>query len=179
MDRSERHCANLLIPTAPRRRFSSLPRHPHTMHIQAETPRQPDVIAMLEKLDAYFAALYPAESNHLMDVDSLCAPEVLFLVARDGQGRALGCGAYVDRGGYGEVKRMYVEPASRGQGVGGKLLGEVARHARQAGLPALMLEAGISQPEAIGLYQRDGFVHCAPFGDYQADPLSLFMVKRL
>lgn len=149
------------------------------MHIQTETPRQGDVIAMLERLDAYFAALYPPESNHLMDVDSLCQSGVVFLVARDAKGRALGCGAYVDRGGYGEVKRMYVEPASRGQGVGGKLLGEIARRAAAAGLPALMLEAGISQPEAIGLYERDGFIRCAPFGDYQPDPLSLFMVKRL
>ncbi|NHZ98374.1 GNAT family N-acetyltransferase [Massilia sp. CCM 8734] len=149
------------------------------MHIQTETPRQSDVIAMLERLDAYFAALYPPESNHLMDVDSLCQNGVVFLVARDEEGRALGCGAYVDRGGYGEVKRMYVEPANRGQGVGGKLLGEIARRAAAAGLPALMLEAGISQPEAIGLYERDGFIRCAPFGDYQPDPLSLFMVKRL
>lgn len=149
------------------------------MHIQAETPRQSDVGAMLEQLDAYLAGLYPAESNHLMDVDSLCAPGVVFLVARDEQGRALGCGAFVDRGGYAEVKRMYVDPASRGQGVGGKLLGEIARRAAAAGLPSLMLETGISQPEAIGLYERDGFTRCAPFGDYQADPLSLFMVKRL
>lgn len=149
------------------------------MNIQIETPRQPDVIAMLVQLDAYFAGLYPAESNHLMDVDSLTQPDVVFLVARDAGGRALGCGAYVNRGGYGEVKRMYVDPAQRGQGVGGKLLAEIARHAAQAGLPALMLETGISQPEAIGLYERDGFVHCAPFGDYQPDPLSFFMVKTL
>ena len=149
------------------------------MHIQTETPRQPDVIAMLERLDAYCADLYPAESNHLMDVDSLTQSDVVFLVARDPDGRALGCGAYVDRGGYGEVKRMYVDPASRGKGVGGKLLAEIARRARAAGLASLMLETGISQPEAIGLYERDGFIRCAPFGDYQPDPLSLFMVKRL
>ncbi|MDQ1922825.1 GNAT family N-acetyltransferase [Massilia pseudoviolaceinigra] len=149
------------------------------MHIRTETPRQSDIIAMLEQLDAYFAGLYPAESNHLMDVDSLTRPGVVFLVARDLDGRALGCGAYVDRGGYGEVKRMYVDPAQRGKGVGGKLLAEIAQRAAAAGLPALMLETGISQPEAIGLYERDGFIRCAPFGDYQADPLSLFMVKRL
>ncbi|MFB9243213.1 GNAT family N-acetyltransferase [Massilia antarctica] len=149
------------------------------MHIQTETPRQPDIIAMLERLDAYCADLYPAESNHLMEVDSLTQSDVVFLVARDPDGRALGCGAYVDRGGYGEVKRMYVDPASRGKGVGGRLLAEIAQRARAAGLPSLMLETGISQPEAIGLYERDGFIRCAPFGDYQPDPLSLFMVKRL
>ena len=149
------------------------------MIITQESPDQPDVIAMLEQLDAYFNELYPPESNHLMDVASLMQPGVVFLVARDAGGRALGCGALVDRGAYGEVKRMYVEAATRGQGVGGKLLAEIARRAANAGLPALMLESGISQPEAIGLYERDGFVRCPPFGNYQPDPLSLFMVRRL
>ena len=149
------------------------------MHIQAETPRQPDVIAMLNQLDAYCAALYPAESNHLLDVDALTRPEVVFLVARDAQGQAAGCGALVARGAYGEVKRMYVDPARRGQGIGAMLLAAIAARAISAGLAGLKLETGISQPEAIGLYRRDGFVPCAPFGDYQPDPLSIFMEKRL
>ena len=149
------------------------------MIITQESPKQADIIAMLEKLDAYFGELYPAESNHLMDVDSLMHPSVVFLVARDGQGRAAGCCAYVDRGGYGEVKRMYVEPAGRGQGTGAQLLAAIVQRARAAGLPSLMLECGISQPEALGLYARDGFVVRAPFGDYQLDPLSIFMERRL
>ncbi len=149
------------------------------MNITKENPKQPDIIAMLDQLDAYCGELYPAESNHLMDIDSLTKSEVVFLVARDQHGRALGCGAYVERAGYGEVKRMFVDPHARGQGVGGKLLAEIALRATQAGLSALKLETGVSQPEAIGLYERDGFSYCAPFGDYQPDPLSLFMEKAL
>ncbi len=149
------------------------------MIITQESPNQPDIIAMLDKLDAYMGELYPAESNHLMDVASLLHPGVTFLVARDGQGRACGCGAFVERGDYAEVKRMYVDPALRGQGTGARLLGEIARRASAKGLTSLKLETGISQPEAIGLYRRDGFDRCAPFGDYQPDPLSLFMVRRL
>jgi putative acetyltransferase len=149
------------------------------MIITQESPNQPDVIAMLEKLDAYFGALYPAESNHLMDVASLMHPDVVFLVARDQHGAAAGCGAYVDRGGYGEVKRMYVDASLRGHGTGGKLLAGVIQRATDAGLSSLKLECGVSQPEAISLYQRDGFTLCAPFGDYQSDPLSLFMERPL
>jgi putative acetyltransferase len=149
------------------------------MIITRESPKQADIIAMLEQLDAYFGALYPAESNHLMDVDSLMQPNVVFLVARDASGRAAGCGAYVERGGYGEVKRMYVDPAFRGQGLGGQLLAAIIARATAAGLPSLKLETGISQPEAIGLYLRDGFTYCAPFGDYQIDPLSHFMERAL
>jgi putative acetyltransferase len=41
-----------------------------------------------------------------------------------------------------------------------------------------MLETGIRQPEALGLYERLGFVRRGPFGDYAEDPLSVFMEKR-
>lgn len=149
------------------------------MNITQETPKQADVIAMLNQLDAYCGELYPAESNHLMDVDSLCSGDVVFLVARDEHGKAAGCGAYVNRGSYAEVKRMFVDPAFRGQGIGGALMAEIILRATQAGLTNLKLETGISQPEAIALYERDGFIRCAPFGDYQPDPLSLFMERPL
>jgi putative acetyltransferase len=149
------------------------------MKINQESPNQGDIVALLTELDAYFAALYPAESNHLMDVASLMVPGVVFLTARGDDGRLLGCGAFVDRGDYAEVKRMVVAPNSRGQGVGGQLLAEIVRRASAAGYTSLKLETGISQPEAIGLYERDGFVYRAPFVDYQLDPLSLFMEKPL
>jgi putative acetyltransferase len=149
------------------------------MIINTETPDQPEVRAMLEQLDAYCAALYPAESNHLMDIASLLAGDVLFLVARDVEGKAVGCAALVNRGGYGEVKRMYVDPARRGGGAGHQLLEQLVMFARMSGLQVLRLETGIHQPEAIALYERAGFVRCEPFGDYQPDPLSLFMEKPL
>jgi len=149
------------------------------MIIHTETPDQPEVRAMLDRLDAYCAALYPAESNHLLDVAALVRDDVLFLVARDVAGAAVGCAALVRREGYGEVKRMYVEEAGRGRGIGRKLLEQLLLFARMSGLQVLRLETGIHQPEAIALYERMGFVRCEPFGDYQPDPLSLFMEKTL
>ena len=59
------------------------------------------------------------------------------------------------------------------------LLAEIVRRAGSAGLASLKLETGIHQPEAIALYQRDGFTPCAPFGHYQSDPLSIFMERPL
>jgi len=134
---------------------------------------------MLARLDAYCAALYPAESNHLMDVASLMQGDVLFLVARDVDGAAVGCAALVNRGGYGEVKRMFVDERRRGLGTGRKLLEHLVMFARMSGLSLLRLETGIHQPEAISLYERVGFARRAPFGDYREDPLSLFMEMRL
>lgn len=149
------------------------------MIINTESPNQPEVLSMLERLDAYCAALYPAESNHLMDLAALMQGDVLFLVARDVDGRAVGCAALVNRGGYGELKRMFVDEARRGLGTGRKLLEHVTMFAAMSGLQVLRLETGIHQPEAIALYERSGFARIGPFGDYREDPLSLFMEKRL
>jgi putative acetyltransferase len=149
------------------------------MIINTESPDQPEVRAMLARLDAYCAALYPAESNHLMDVDSLLQGDVLFLVARDVDGAAVGCAALVSRDGYGEIKRMYVDDAQRGRGTGRQLLEHIGMFAAMCGLRELKLETGIHQPEALALYERSGFVRCEPFGEYKEDPLSVFMEKRL
>ncbi len=134
---------------------------------------------MLARLDAYCAALYPAESNHLLDIASLMQGDVLFLVARDVDGTAVGCAALVNKQDYGEVKRMFVDERRRGLGTGRKLLEHLVMFARMSGLSVLRLETGIHQPEAIGLYERLGFGRRAPFGDYREDPLSLFMEMRL
>jgi len=147
--------------------------------VNTETPDQPEVRDMLARLDAYCAALYPAESNHLLDVASLMQGDVLFLVARDIDGCAVGCAALVNKQHYGEVKRMFVDERRRGLGTGRKLLEHLVMFARMSGLSVLRLETGIHQPEAIGLYERLGFARCEPFGEYREDPLSLFMEKPL
>jgi putative acetyltransferase len=131
--------------------------------------------ALIAQLDAYLQALYPAESNHLVPVDSLRGPDVVFLVARLGTD-VVGCGALVDRAGqYGELKRMYVRPDRRGAGVGRAILAALAAQARARGLRILRLETGNAQPEALALYERAGFGRCDPFGPYRDDPLSLFL----
>lgn len=145
--------------------------------VSLASPRQPEVLALIEALDAYQQPLYPAESHHGIDLDALCAPGVLFAVAREAGGAALGCGAIVCSGDQGEVKRMYTLPAARGRGVAKALLGTLEAEAAAAGCRTLVLETGYRQPEAIGLYQRLGYRLCGPFGSYQPDPYSVFMAK--
>lgn len=146
--------------------------------IAIETPDQPDIVALLLAADEWYATLYPAESNHLLDVSTLQQPEIAFFVAREA-GELLGFGAVADRGGYAEIKRMYLAPAARGRKFGRRILEVLEAHAVQNGRSCLRLETGIHQPEAIGLYRSHGYREIGPFGAYRPDPNSLFMEKCL
>lgn len=147
--------------------------------IALESPDQPDVIALVADLDAYQDTLYPPESRHLLDLASLTQPNVLFAVARDGAGEAIGCGAIVLGPEFGELKRMYVSPRGRGQGVARKLVALLESRAADAGCKVLKLETGPYQPEALALYAAAGFERRGPYGDYPDDPLSVFMQKHI
>ena len=147
--------------------------------IARESPRQTEIVGLVEELDTYLGSLYPAESNHLLDVDSLAQPDVRFFVARR-DGEALGCIALrVDAENWGEVKRLYVSPRARGLGLGRRLLEALEAQARQERLALLRLETGVHQPEALGLFRAAGFRGIPAFGAYAPDPLSVFMEKAL
>lgn len=148
------------------------------MTIAFESPDQPEVIALIAELDAYQDTLYPPESRHYLDLASLKQSNVFFAVARDSTGHAIGCGAVVLYPEFGEIKRMYVSPRGRGQGIAKKLLALLESQAIGAGRRLLTLETGPYQPEALALYASAGYERRGTFGDYANDPLSVFMQKR-
>jgi GNAT superfamily N-acetyltransferase len=58
---------------------------------------------------------------------------------------------------------MWVAAEVRGLGVGRRLLGEIGRCAREAGVKVLRLETNRALNEAIALYQGAGFVEVDAF----------------
>ncbi len=150
-----------------------------TIKIQTEDPRSPEIVAMLEDGEAFAASLYPAESNHFLSLDALRSENVRFFVARDLNGRALGTGAIALNDGWAEIKRMWVLPAARGQGLSKAILARLEAEVRQAGISLIRLETGISNHDALALYEKASFERRGPFADYGPDPLSVFMEKRL
>jgi putative acetyltransferase len=131
----------------------------------------------LRQSDAYHAALYPADSNHLVDVAALSAANVHFLVARR-DGIAVGCGALIPGvDGEAELKRMFVAPEARGQKIGARMLEVLEATAKAEDVRVIRLETGVRQPESLALYRRHGYTERGPFGTYQRDPLSTFFEK--
>jgi putative acetyltransferase len=147
--------------------------------IALERADQPDVVALIDELDAYQKPLYPPECHYGIDIDALMQPNVLFAVARTDEGEAVGCAAVVRNGHWGEIKRMFVRPALRGRGIAQALVAFLEASAREHGVELVRLETGVSQPEALRFYERAGYVRRGPFADYPDDPLSVFMEKPL
>ncbi|MDQ6748904.1 MAG: GNAT family N-acetyltransferase [Candidatus Dormibacteraeota bacterium] len=105
-------------------------------------------------------------------------PHGVFLVARRGD-QAVACGGVrFLEAGVAEIRRMYTVTAARRLGIGARLLVALERHARRLGYRAIRLETGWLQPEALGLYERAGYLVIPCYGEFN-DQESVCMEKVL
>jgi DNA-binding MarR family transcriptional regulator/GNAT superfamily N-acetyltransferase len=106
----------------------------------------------------------PGRSLH-PDTHEFVEPTGLFVLARL-HGRAVGCGAVLfhdDAPAY--IKRMWVDDAVRGMGVGRRILAALEQAAREHGAASVSLETNASLTEAIAMYRASGYVEVEPFND--------------
>ena len=148
------------------------------IRIQIVDPNLSEFRAMLQASEDYMASLYPAESNHILDINTLRQPQMYFFGAFVDD-VAQGCGGFWAHDDYAEIKRLWVSPTARGMGLSHRLMGEIEAVAKRKGFSVGRLENGISQPEATALYEKRCYRYVERFGDYKPDPLSVFMEKVL
>jgi GNAT superfamily N-acetyltransferase len=65
-----------------------------------------------------------------------------------------------------EVKRMYVVPGKRGQGIASAILKRLEQWTMELNFRKCILETGTNQPEAIAMYTKNGFEITPNFGQY-------------
>ena len=107
-------------------------------------------------------------------------PDGVFVVVRDKSERAVACGGICRfDDARAELKRMYVVPEERGQGLGRRVLVELEEHARALGYTGIVLETGDRQPESVGLYVSAGFERMPCYAPYSERELSICFQKRL
>ncbi len=94
-------------------------------------------------------------------------------------GVALGCGAFKKYDSETvEIKRMFVTPEHRGKGIAHAILTELEIWAAALNYSQCILETGVKQPEAIGLYQKAGYTIIPNYGQYENVENSVCMKKR-
>ncbi len=152
-----------------------------SFRIGIETPLQDDVRALIDDLNAHLLPLSPPQFQFKMTVEQMAEPQTSVFVARDADGKAVGCGALkMHEAGMGEVKRMYTRPQVRGKHVGSGLLEAITQLARDRGVTHLVLETGTG-PGFAGawrLYENAGFTRCGAVLDYPDSEYSAFFEKR-
>lgn len=154
-----------------------------TLHVSIRQvdPRSHAAMSLMRDMMKEESLRYSELGEHS---DSFSPAEVLeansaFVIAYINE-QPVGCGALrrmdSERA---EIKRMYVVPAVRRQGMGRAILRELERRALQFQYRAVRLETGNRQPEAIALYESEGFCRIPAFGEYLGDPVSVCFEKQL
>ncbi len=116
-----------------------------------------------DELKSRFEAGFNPALSISADAPELTPPAGALIIARL-RGQPIGCGALkLHTDAPAELKRMWIDPSSRGLGVGWKLLAELERHAYAAGAVAVRLETNRALSEAISLYRRSGYVEVDAF----------------
>jgi len=115
------------------------------------------------ELDTRFEGGFNPALSISADVHELTPPAGALVIARL-RDRPVGCGGLkLHRDTPAELKRMWIAPTARGLGVGRRLLTELERHAREAGVAVIRLETNRALSEAIALYRRSGYVEVDAF----------------
>lgn len=143
------------------------------------SPYSPPARLLIDHLWQELDLRYGPNPDSRFTPEQIDKPGLLFVIAK-ADGKPVGCGAVLPLAeGVGEIKRMWVEPEARRQGVAQALLYGLESMAQEKGYHTLRLETGIRQPEAIALYTKTGYAPVACWGSYADDPISRCFEKKL
>jgi putative acetyltransferase len=134
---------------------------------------------LIHKLDAYLYERYPADEVFTVDFDSPKVEAITFILAYRGD-VPVGCGAISPlHEGLVELKRFYVEPEYRRNGIALHILNHLESIAKESRYVTMLLETGDQQPEAISFYKKHGFIEIDPYGEYIGCASSVCFAKQL
>jgi GNAT superfamily N-acetyltransferase len=158
-----------------------------------EDPGTADAGALVDELSHVLERLTGSTGRASSDLDSLRGPQACFAVARDLDGRPLGCGAFrvlaLDREDAAaaaattaeprivEIKRMYARPGTRG--VGTAVLAFLEAEARGRGYTSAWLETRRVNARAVAFYASRGYRPIPNYGRYAGNDAAVCLGKAL
>ena len=149
-----------------------------TIRVALEDPAGADAQALVAELSATLESLTGATGQASFDPGDVRGERAGFALARDAQGRALGCGALRPMtDDCAELKRMFARPGTRG--VGAALLSFLEQQAAGWGYAALRLSTRRINQRAVAFYLRHGYRPIAGYGRYVGSDESQCFEKRI
>lgn len=143
------------------------------------TTSNPDFKHMVSLLDQELWERYPDIEHQYAPFNNLSTEARAILVYEDAGPIGCGCLRPMQETGVVEIKRMYVEPAHRNQGIGKVILTHLEQWALEEGFVQAKLETAKRQPEAIAAYEKSGYTPIPNYGPYVNLPESICMTKVL
>jgi ribosomal protein S18 acetylase RimI-like enzyme len=140
-------------------------------------PDSPDARALLGELGAALAAIAGSDGTASFDAADVRGERACFLLARDADGLAVGCGALRSLpGDVAELKRMYARP---GTGAGRVILEALERRASGFGYAEVWLETRKVNARAVAFYEKHGYRVVPNYGKYVGRAEAVCLGKTL
>jgi putative acetyltransferase len=137
-----------------------------------------DFIELVKFLDADLAARDGADHSFYSQFNKIV--KIKHVVVAYEKEKPVGCGAMKEYGSDAmEIKRMYVNAESRSKGIATRILSELENWATELSAAKCVLETGKRQPEAIQLYQKNGYHLISNYGQYANVENSLCFEKAM
>jgi putative acetyltransferase len=137
-----------------------------------------DFIELVKLLDAELAIADGEDHAFYSQFNKI--DKIKFVIVAYENEKPVGCGAIKDYGGSAmEIKRMYVSPSFRNKGIASKILSELEKWTIELSYNKCVLETGKRQPDAIGLYKKNGYKPIPNYGQYVGVENSVCFEKEL
>jgi GNAT superfamily N-acetyltransferase len=144
------------------------------VEVRTLPPDDPDALRLVDLMAAEIR-----QTHHFDDPTWVAGADPAVLtayVAVYEDDRPVAGGALKDLGdGVAEIKRMYVAPELRGQGLARRVLAELEDEARARGFERTRLDTSDQQPHALALYRSTGYVEIP---DYNANPFATYWAEK-
>jgi GNAT superfamily N-acetyltransferase len=149
--------------------------------IQPADPLGDEALRLLQEMQEEAVSRYSdvIDASAPPPTNDTLVPRSVFLLAWN-DGHAVACGALrpIDAE-TAEVRRMFVVRTARRRGIAQRMLVELERRAAEFGYRLVRLETGNRQPEAVALYESNGFRRIPPYGSHVGDALSICFEKNV
>ncbi|CAM1341330.1 GNAT family N-acetyltransferase [Tenacibaculum amylolyticum] len=137
-----------------------------------------DFKALVKQLDAYLAITDGDEHDFYDQFNKLDAIKFVIIAYENEQ--PVGCGAIkaFDSKTM-EIKRMYTTTQARGKGIASKILKALEEWTLELSFEKCILETGLRQIEAVGLYKKNNYNVIKNYGQYAKMENSICFEKKL